>query len=151
MSSSVWISQENRTFQLRLIFGLLLFLLLAYTALTAAAELQLALFGSTARAAVVYVSNPYDSQGRHVTSPRVDYEYYDDPTHVIRRECYWAKANEPTPTLGQTLDIKYIPGKGFSEPTTRQSRISQYWPIIPAILLASLLALSFYNQNAKLR
>ena len=144
-------SPEQRTFQLRAIFGVLFLVSLLYAVVTAGFGLARIFDGSITQASVVCVSDPYDSRGYRITIPRVDYEYYDPQANAFRRDVYWASSDEPRPALGQKLNVEFIPGHNLSWRISSDSRASHFWPIIPTLILGGLLGLSFHNENVRVR
>ncbi len=146
------LTKEQRRVQNELIFGLALLLSLLVAALTLGVEFQRMLFGKATQAYVVHVTDPGDYKNRRITSARVDYEYFDDAASVGRRDIYYTgTGNDPWPKVGQTLDVEYIPGWNLSWPITGESRLSQFWPVTPALVLGGCFAVWAYTATAPAR
>lgn len=139
------LSPEARQIQLQWILVVFLLISGCYCLNYWAWEVRFVFCGATAQACVVGVGDSHDSRGFR-TSQRIDYQYFDQEAKLTRSGSYYARPTTPTPALGQTITVQYLPNHADSSCLPENNTPGGLLcATIPLLLLSGLAALSVHR------
>ncbi len=141
--SSCTVSLQARRLQLQLIAMFFLLISLLYCLFYWSCQAQYALFGATARACVVDIEDDYNSSGVRLPYHKIDYQYFDDEAKVVRHGCNYLSFASPTPALGETFVVKYLPNHADSSYVPDGNHpLTLLWVTVPVLVFFGLITLS---------